>query len=80
MAWIDIWADTKGSANCRSCGARISWAEVVKSGRKMPFDGDIVAVRTAHHPETWRAIETVDTSVTKSHFATCKDSDQWRKK
>lgn len=83
MALIEIYADTRGKARCRSCEARIEWATVVKSGKKMPFDGEIVPVRSYHEgPDsfTGRLIEVVDTTVTTSHFATCPQSDRWRKK
>jgi len=26
---IEVWADTRGQAVCRGCGAPIEWAEVV---------------------------------------------------
>jgi hypothetical protein len=80
MSLIDIWAKSKGPGKCRSCGAVITWAEVVKSGKRMPFDGEIVSVKTSHHPETAEPIETVDTTITKSHFASCTEPDKWRKK
>lgn len=78
MRTIEIYADTRGKSQCRSCSARIEWAEVVASGKRMPFDDEIVAVSsrldTAH-----RLIETVDLEVTTSHFATCPDAQKWRK-
>lgn len=79
MAWIEIWRDSKGAGTCRSCHAEIEWAEVVKSGRRMPFDGRIVAVLTKRDPATGRQIEVVDTAVTTSHFASCPQRDKWRK-
>lgn len=78
MAKLKIWADTKGLSNCKSCGTPIEWAEIVASGKKAPFDAPIVSVATEADPATRRQIETVDTSVTKSHFATCKDANDWR--
>ncbi len=78
MAKIRIWVDTKGESVCKSCGGHIEWAEVVASGKKAPFDAPIVTVLTETDPESGRQIETVDTSVTKSHFASCPQSDEWR--
>lgn len=79
MAWIEIWADTRGGGTCRSCGAPVEWAMLVKSSKKMPFDAPIVAVLTKHDPATHRVIETIDSAVTTSHFASCPDRDKWRK-
>jgi len=78
MAIIAIYADTRGRGYCRSCKAPIEWAEVVISGRRMPFDPPIVAVRTSEFDR--RAVEEVDTTITKSHFATCPDSKAWRRR
>ena len=80
MPRIDIWADTKGKSICNSCQAPIEWATVRKSGKKMPFDGEIVSVQTGNDPDTWRAFETVDTDVTRVHFETCPDAARWRRK
>lgn len=76
---IEIWADTKSNARCRdsSCGAKITWAEIVKSGRKMPFNGhDLVALRTRHDEQTRRLIEIVELD---SHFSTCSNPKVFRK-
>lgn len=74
---IQIWADTKGKARCRGCHAPIEWATVVASGRKMPFDGQIVALSTHHDPETRRLVEVVDLST--NHWATCSERKQFKR-
>ncbi len=80
MAIIQIYQDSKGPGTCRSCGASIEWAELT-SGKRMPFNGPIVAVRTVGDLlGGQRTIEHVDTTITTSHFATCKDAAAWRKK
>ena len=79
MAEIHIFSDTRGFSQCKSCFAEIEWATVVGSERKMPFDPPIVAVRTYHDPAR-RLIEVVDPTVSKSHFSSCPQSDQWRRK
>jgi hypothetical protein len=67
---------------CRSCGAVIVWARTV-ADRLMPLDaepvadGNIVlvngmAVSTANDDPAGQLHY-------KSHFATCPQSDQWRK-
>jgi len=44
MPLLKIYADSKGRGTCRSCGAAIEWAKLT-SGKRAPFDGQIVAVR-----------------------------------
>ena len=81
MAILKIYKDSRGYGNCRSCGQEIEWAELVASGRKMPFDGPIVAVQTeGDATKGERIVEHVDSTVTKSHFASCIDAGEWRKK
>lgn len=79
MALLDIYSDSKGQGRCRSCGASITWAELT-TGRKMPFDGDVVVVRTQGNILGGdRVVETVDTSITRTHFETCPDAKKWRR-
>lgn len=78
MAAIGIYQDSRGKGHCRSCGAAIEWAKTFR-GKWMPFDGEIVAVRTQGSPIGNRVIEYVDTTVTPSHFATCPDAKAWRR-
>lgn len=80
MSVVKIYADSKGPGTCRSCGAAIEWAELT-SGKRMPFNPPIVAVRTQGSilEGDGRTIEHVDTSVTTSHFATCPDAKDWRR-
>lgn len=75
---IEIYADTRGRATCRGCQAPIEWAEVVASGKKMCFDGEIVALRTRQDSATRRLIEVVDLST--NHWATCPKRDQFRRR
>lgn len=77
MKTIEIFADTRGFSACSGadCGARILWAQVVKSGRKMCFDGDPVAISTRHEPATHRLIETVDLDA--NHWATCPNAKKF---
>lgn len=80
MAILKIYQDSRGRGTCRSCGAPVEWAELV-TGKRMPFDPPIVPVRTQGNLLAGeRTVEDVDTSVTLSHFATCKDAKQWRRK
>jgi hypothetical protein len=78
MALLAIWQDSKGLGTCRSCGAKVEWAELT-SGRRMPFDPPIVAVRSQGSVLDGRVIEMVDSAVSISHFATCPDANKWRK-
>lgn len=75
---IDIWADTRGRGVCRGCGKAMEWAEVVASGKKMPFDAPIVALTTLHDPTTHRVIEGVDLST--NHWGSCPAREQFRRR
>ncbi len=81
MAILQIYQDSKGPGTCRSCGAAIEWAELT-SGKRMPFNGPIVAVRTTGNMlDGGRTIEHVDdTTITTSHFSNCPQAGDWRKK
>lgn len=78
MAELQIYADSRGRSYCRSCNGSIEWAELVTSGKWIPFDDEIVAVRTEGSSLTDRVIEYVDTSITPTHFETCPDAETWR--
>lgn len=79
MAEIAIYQDSRGKGRCRSCGAAIEWAETV-GGKRMPFDDEIVVVRTQGSAIRDRVVEYVDTSVSPTHFQTCPDANDWRRK
>ncbi len=78
MPILKIYQDSKGKGACRSCGAPIEWAELT-SGKRHPFDGEIVPVRTQGSILEGRVIEEVDTSISHSHFETCPDAKRWRR-
>lgn len=82
MSIVQIYADSKGGGTCRSCGADVEWAETVKNKKRMPFNPPIVAVRSQGSilEGNGRVIEDVDTTVTTSHFATCPDAKDWRRR
>lgn len=75
---IQIFADTSGRAQCKGCRAPIEWAEVVASGKRMCFDGQIVALSTHRDPTTRRLVEVVDLAT--NHWASCDQRDRFRTK
>ena len=77
---LEIYADTRGWGTCRSCGARVEWAELV-TGKRMPFNGPITVLRSqgGFLPGD-RKIEQVDMQKTTSHFATCPQAKYWRQR
>jgi fructose 1,6-bisphosphatase len=80
VAILRIFQDTRRLGTCRSCGAPIEWAALV-SGSRMPFDAPIVVVRAQDEfLAGGRTIEDVDTTTTVSHFATCPQATQWRRR
>ena len=76
---MKIFQDSRNLSACRSCGAPIEWAETAK-GTRMPFNPPIVTV-PALMPViiAGRIVEDVDPA-TVSHFATCKDAQDWRRR
>jgi hypothetical protein len=77
---IEVFEDSRQPGTCRSCGAVIEWATVVKSGRKMPLDRPVkvVSQHGVLFDDGQRVISTIDTAVTKSHFQTCPQAKVWR--
>lgn len=73
----EIYADTRGRTRCRSCEKPIEFAELVRGGKRMPFDAPIVALRT-RHDGGGRLVEEVDLGTT--HFATCPDALTFRRR
>jgi hypothetical protein len=61
---------------CRSCGAPIEWAQTA-GGARVPFDPPVVRV-----PGLDDCAELVEVDMTKtiSHFATCPQAAQWRRR
>jgi len=78
MAVVKILQHTRGDGTCRSCGAPIVWAELVPSGKRMPFDPPLVAFRAVVIGD--HVIEEIDTDTSTSHFATCPQAQQWRRR
>lgn len=78
MAILNVYDDTRGRGECRSCKAPITWFEMVSSGKRMPFDGDVVFVRT--RTEDGRLVGGVDNSVNPSHFSSCPQASNWRRR
>lgn len=76
---ISIYADSRRHGFRRSCQAAIEWAENVKTGHSMPFDGPLVVLSTQGSLlDGERIVQTVDTSITRSHFASCPQAREWR--
>jgi hypothetical protein len=55
---------------CRSCEALIVWF-LTKNGKRMPVNAETTKETDAEHQ--------LDLSRHKSHFASCKDAEDWRK-
>jgi hypothetical protein len=74
-----VWADTVRAGTCRDdrCGASITFAENVKTGKVMPFTGELVALTTERDAGSGRQIWTVDLAT--SHFADCVGAAAFRR-
>jgi len=79
MPILQIYQDSRGKGTCRSCGAPVEWAELT-SGKRHPFDGAIMPVQTQGSIISGRVIEFVDTDITASHFQTCPQAKDWRRR
>jgi hypothetical protein len=86
MAIVKIYADSKseGERQCRSCGAQIIWAETI-AGRKISFDrgrDGLTPVRSQGSmlEGDGRIVELIDTSINATHFQTCPDAAQHRRR
>jgi hypothetical protein len=75
--------DSKGRGVCRTCGASIWWMQLV-SGKRHPFNEQPndpmrgTPVPQSEELADGRRVLVIDASA--SHFATCKDSKDWKKK
>lgn len=74
---LRIWASSRGLGVCRGCKASIEWAEIVESGRKLPFDR-IVVLEQLVDADSDRAIQVIDR--TFNHWATCPESQSFRRR
>lgn len=72
----DVYGDTRGGGVCRGCGAPLVWAEIVASGKRMPFNPPCVAL-TTRHDDGHRLIEAVD--LADNHWATCPQRNQFKR-
>ncbi len=74
-----VFADEVSESRCtgRSCGAAVTWAKFVKSGKKCPFD-ELVILRSGTDQATGRPTHVID--LERSHYATCPDADRFRTK
>lgn len=70
-------------ATCRTCDAEIIWAKSATTGRPMPMDakpdpkGTFVIISGKARAATAEDDRLFRDRFT-SHFATCKDADEWR--
>jgi len=63
-----------GTSRCKSCGAPVLYVPTVL-GKLMPLDADEVVMWQVGSDGTVRPVH-----VHRSHFATCPQGNQWRKR
>jgi hypothetical protein len=67
---------------CKSCSAPIEWVKSARTGKAMPLDagdapdGNLVVLDGVAHP----ALQGDTRPRRKSHFATCPQAAEWRKR
>jgi len=74
---IRIIGKTRESGACKSCQAPVTWAITFPNEKRIPLDGDPVALKTEHHNDHG-TIEFVAAS--SVHFASCPDARAWSNK
>lgn len=84
MPELKAFDDSFGAGTCRTCGARIWWAELV-SGKRHPFNAQSggerpLYIRTEVDLARYGSRLVAHIEASASHFATCKDSKDWKKK
>lgn len=81
-------------SKCRSCGAKILWAEVVGSRKLIPLDPEPSERGNVKVEQSWAGIPRAKTfgslealelrdaghELYVAHHATCPDADAWRRK
>lgn len=77
---IQIYADTRGLADCKAttCRARIEWAEIVASGKRMCFNAPIAVLSEHTDPVSRRRVQVVDLAT--NHWAACPAREQFARK
>jgi hypothetical protein len=76
---LTIYQDSRGPGTCRSCGAAIEWAELT-TGRRAPFDRILPVREQSPLFIGGRVIEELDTATSPTHFETCPDAADWRRR
>lgn len=80
---FQVYEDSIQGAECRSCHASIVWTEQT-TGKRHPFDGrarDLVFVQIqADVLGGSRTVVGLDSTINTSHFATCPQAKQWRRR
>ena len=72
-----VYAASRFSAACKSCGRPMTMVQLVGSRKWMPFDADPVAIKTSQDPDTHKLIEHLDAA--DVHFRTCPQADTHRR-
>lgn len=71
-------------SRCRSCGARITWAPTERTRTAIPLQPDPAGNLLIRHGLAVAITGTVAPREGErryvTHFATCPDRDQWRRK
>lgn len=79
MKTTQIYADSIRRAKCtgRNCYRPIWWAQIVETGKQMPFDREPVALEAQHTLFGDREIWTVDLEA--NHWATCVNAPEFKR-
>jgi hypothetical protein len=78
MPSLKLYQDSRAPGTCRSCGAAIEWAELT-TGKRMPFDR-ITPTNAQLAMVGGRIVEEVETTTSPTHFQSCPDAKDWRRR
>jgi len=76
---LTLYQDSRHPSTCRSCGAAIEWAELT-TGKRMPFNHIHPLQIQSPLFIGARIIEEVDTATSPTHWESCPDAKDWRKR
>lgn len=82
MAILKIYNDSINAGRCRSCEAPITWGAAT-NGKKHPLNGspkDLAPIRSETEVESGRVVLYIDTTINGTHFETCPQGRDWRRK
>jgi hypothetical protein len=82
MPTTEIFPSTRRLGTCREsrCQASITFAQIVKTGKLMPFDSPLEPISVHERETTFGRTDIWVVDLAKSHFATCPAAKRFSRK